>query len=237
MKTVEQIEEILKQSQLSESIGTKQEKYIHQFIKYLICDDSACHEVKIGRHIVDVKIDNHIYEIQTTAFAKLQNKVSSLLNDFDVTIVYPVLVEKILYKEKSDGTVVGPRKSPKPDTVYKLFSELYQIQELLDHPKLSFKLILLSVNYYQKERLNRYHQIRYSRIDSRVNQILDIIDINRKNELSKLFTINDEFDRKIFEKASKLSGRKASAALVTLKNLGIINVIRLEGKKYIYHEN
>ena len=232
-----EIEQALKQSDIAESIGTQQEKYIHQFIKYLITLDSSNHEIKIDKHIVDVLLDKHIYEIQTSNFAKLKNKVSSLLENYQVTIVYPILCEKILYKVQEDGSVLGPRKSPKPDTVYKLFSELYAIQDLLGNKNLSFKLILLSVDYYQKERLNRYKQVRYSHIDSRINKIRGIIDINNATELGELINIQGEFDRHQFEKESKLTGRKASSALVVLKNLELIKVNRKDGKKYIYQNN
>lgn len=234
MTNLETIEIALKENTPSKSIGTEQEKYIHQFLKYLITTDPNNHEIKINNHIVDVKLDQHIYEIQTANFGKLKNKVASLLDNYQVTIVYPILYEKMLYKVSEDGAISGPRKSPKPDTVYKLFSELYQIQELLENKNLSFKLVLFSVCYYQKERINKYKQIRLSHIDSRINEILDIIDINSCQELDRLVTIPGEFDRHQFEKHAKLSGRNASGALVVLKNLKLITVIRKEGKKYIY---
>ena len=53
------------------SIGTQKEKTVHQFLKYYICNNSEYHEININRNVVDILIDNHIYEIQTRSFNSL----------------------------------------------------------------------------------------------------------------------------------------------------------------------
>ena len=87
---LEDILNLINSSKTAQSIGTKQEKTLHKFIKYYLTNDITKHEITINKNIVDVLFNNHIYEIQTKSFDKLRNKLSKLLNDYPITIVYPI---------------------------------------------------------------------------------------------------------------------------------------------------
>lgn len=234
METEEIINIISNDENVQESIGTKQEKTIHQFLKYYISPDSKNHEVKVGKNIVDVLLDNHVYEIQTRNFNTLRDKLNSLLVDYKVTIVYPVESIKMLYKTNELGEVIQKHKSPRPDRPIKICSELYKISDYLNNPNLSFMVACLDVDEYQTTRINKYKQTRLTRIDASPNKVIETIELNNSSDFLKILPDLDLFTSKDFSKATKLTGRNLSSALLALRKLNVIDIDHKEGNKYIY---
>ena len=62
----EALEYISKSVSISESIGTNQQKTLHQTIKYYLSLNEEEHEVKLDKKIVDIYKDNEIYQRQLT---------------------------------------------------------------------------------------------------------------------------------------------------------------------------
>ena len=237
MPSTNQVFEIINKDFIKESIGTKKEKTVHQFLKYYICNDPTFHEIKLGNHIVDIFIDNHVYEIQTQGFDKLRNKLDYLLNLYPVTIVYPIIVDKTIYKVDSDGVISNGRKSPKKISPLSIGFELYKIKDYLLNTNLTFKLVLLKGNEYQTTRIDRYKKERSTRIDQYPNEIIEIIDIQNCYDFKKLLPNLGLFTAKDFSKVSKLSGRKLSSALLAFRHLRVIEVTGKEGKAYVYKKS
>ena len=95
-------EYLSKSQQISQSIGTKQEKTLHQTIKYFLELNESNHEVKIDKKIVDIYKDNEIFEIQTQGFDKLRDKLNTLLPNYSVTVVFPIAhIKKIIFMYRS----------------------------------------------------------------------------------------------------------------------------------------
>ena len=172
MNTNKILELVHNDESIKESIGTKQEKTVHQFLKYYICNNSEYHEININRNVVDVLIDDHIYEIQTRSFNSLRSKLDKLLDNYQITIVYPLCIKKMLYKVDESGEIIQIRKSPKKLHPLSIGYELYKIKNYLKHPNLSFKIVLLDVNEFNTNRINRRKQTRLTRIDQYPNEIL-----------------------------------------------------------------
>ena len=97
----------------SQSIGTKQEKTLHQTIKYYLTLDESKHEIKLENKIVDIYKDDEIFEIQTQGFDKMRDKLSTLLPKYSLTIVFPIAHIKTLHLVNDLGVVEQTRKSPK----------------------------------------------------------------------------------------------------------------------------
>ena len=57
MNTNKILELVHNDESIKESIGTKQEKTVHQFLKYYICNNSEYHEININRNVVDVLVE------------------------------------------------------------------------------------------------------------------------------------------------------------------------------------
>lgn len=238
MPNINQVFDKINNSSIKESIGTKKEKTVHQFLKYYICDDSSFHEIKLGSHIVDIFKDNHVYEIQTQGFDKLRKKLEYLLREHLVTIVYPVMVDKTVYKVDEDGVVSNGRKSTKKSTVLSIGFELYKIKDYLLNKNLSFKIVLIKGDEYQTTRLDKYKRIKSTRIDQYPKEILDVIDISNCHDFINLIP-NDlgHFKIKDFQKVIKLSGRKLSSSILAYRHIGVIELVGKDGKANVYKKS
>ena len=95
-------------------IGTLGEKAVHATLKYYFEPDPACHEVKCLGYVADVLRDDHIYEIQSKQWYRLQKKLEVFLKEYQVTVVYPVITRKeICWVDPETGEEVERRISPK----------------------------------------------------------------------------------------------------------------------------
>ena len=113
-------------------------------MKQLVAESGDAFEVTIDGYVIDVVRSSGkkkiLFEVQTTSFAAMRKKLSHLLNDYQIHVIYPVPVEIFLVKPDQKR-----RKSPKKGTVYTIFEELVSIPEFLTHPNLSFEVVCVSV--------------------------------------------------------------------------------------------
>lgn len=218
------------------SIGERSEHSLHRIIKYMLDPTSLNHEKKLSGKVVDVYFDNHIYEIQTKAFHNLRSKLETLLPNYCVTIVYPCIIKKTITKFSEDGVVLFSRKSPKKGKALNSLLELYRIKFFLDNPNLSIKIICLDVDEYQqvvpRSFKNRRGKIR---IDQVPTKIVDIIDINKKEDYLKIIPyIENEFKLADYAKLMKVNAKQASYMFSVIRYLDLVEQIGKDGKAYIY---
>lgn len=232
--TIEEILKIIQEDQKTQSIGTKQEKTIHLFIKYYLSNDKNNHEVKINKNIVDVFLNNHIYEIQTKSFNLLRDKLKSLLLNYKLTIVYPIYVNTWMYKVNENDEILYKRKSPRKECIFSIGDELYKIKMFLEHSNLSFKIIAFNCLEYKKERINKYHQTRLTSIDRVPTEIVDIYDINDYHDWVHYLSITEPFTKNDFKTKYHLTLKQAGCMLNVLRDLELIKVTGKNKKAYIY---
>lgn len=233
--------EILEKERIRLGIGTLSEKTVHAVLKRYLVPDEACHEIKCGRYVADILCEGEIMEIQTAGFNRLRSKLEEFLKEKDVTVVYPIPHRKwLIWIDEETGEFSEKRRSPKVGSYYEAFYELYKIKMFLKHPNLHFRLILLDVEEYRL--LNGYSQDkkrgskRYDRIpvelveDKFLNCAEDFMELVPK-ELCQPFTV------KMFQKATKLSPKKAGVAINVLAHLEVIKQVGKEKNAYLYERN
>ena len=218
------------------SIGERSEHSLHRVIKYMIDPKSIYHEKKISNKIVDICIDNKIYEIQTKAFHNLRSKLDVVLENYEVTIIYPCIINKKIVKFNENGEVISSKKSPKKGKPIDALFEFYKIKQYLDHPNLKFKIFCFNVDEYQQTIKPTYKNRRGKiRIDQVPNELLDVLDISNINDYLKIVpVINNKFTYKDFLKETKINKKHASYIFSVIKYLGIYIQVDKNGKEYIY---
>ena len=128
-------DKIIGKAHNNKGIGTLSEKTLHAVLKLYYEPDEDKHEVAMSGYYADVYNDKGIIEIQTRQLNKLRDKLSVFLQDYHVTVVYPLPFNKWLsWVNPDNGEVQGRRKSPRHFTEYDAFYELYKIKSYLRHP-------------------------------------------------------------------------------------------------------
>lgn len=221
-------------------IGTLQEKTIHSVLKYYYAPDSAYHEIKIGSYVADICIGGDIYEVQTRNFHAMRNKLNNFLQNYNVTIIYPVAHTKWLsWLDMDTGELTPKRKSPKTGTFYQIIPELYKIKMFVSNPRLHFIISLIDVE--ETRYLNGWSRDKKkgsSRMDGIPVGIYDEVRINTFADY-KIFlpdTLTEPFTSKDLSKAAKIPQDKACTLLNILLETKIIHRIGKSGNSYLYQK-
>ena len=233
--------EVLEKERVRLGIGTLSEKTVHAVLKKYLVPNEKCHEIKCGRYVADILIDGEIMEIQTANFNRLRDKLKEFLKDKEVTIVYPIPhIKWLIWIDEKTGELSEKRRSPKKGSYYEVFHELYKIKMFLKASNLHFRLILIDVEEYRL--LNGYSldkkrgSHRYDRIP--VELVEDKL-LNNKEDFKELVPeeLQEPFTVKMFQKATKLSLKKAGTAVNVLAHLGVIKQVGKEKNAYLYERN
>lgn len=218
------------------SIGEYMEKSIHSVLKNYFEIDKAYQEVKVDSYICDIKNEYGIIEIQTRSFDKLRHKLDVFLENFDVTVVYPIIVnKKIVYL---DDTSKGLRMSPSHKTIFSGFSELYKIKTYLTNPHLHFHFVYLETLDVKKGyRLNRYHQLKHLSQDSIPLSLIKEESYDTYTDFYKILDgINEPFTVKSLSKLKKAKKEDVQICITVLKYLGIIKHVDTIKREYVYEK-
>ena len=221
-----------------DKIGLLKEHTLHRVLKFYFSLDESNHEIKIDRMYADVVLENHIYEIQTKSFNTMRNKLDNFLKDYQVTIVYPIALNKTIYLTNEFGELISCKKSPKHSGVLEIFWELYKIKSYLKNENLHFKILMLDLD---EIRLQKEKTWKSRKGFERVNQIPRVIhkiyDINQPSDFKHIlleYNLKEIFTSKDFSKSTKLTIKKATTALNVLTYLNVVERIGKEKNSYLY---
>lgn len=137
-------------SEGADGVGTLQEKRMHAVIKRFICEDTSCHEVGIAdtRYVADVRIGDHVFEVQTGAFYPMQRKIAYYLEhtELHVTVVHPIPLEKwVAWLDPESGECSPRHRSPKKGRPIDVLPRLYSLAPYLQNPRFHVRLLFLEV--------------------------------------------------------------------------------------------
>ncbi len=226
--------------QLKSGVGTLSEKTVHAVLKNYFEPFTDSQEQKICGFVADIAGENGIIEIQTKGFDKLRKKLDVFLTAAPVTIVHPVYSKLKIIKLDEKGTVISRRTSPKKESFYDIFPELYKIKNRLAEDNLTLHIVMLEAEEYRitgdvkKPRRSRKDYVKY---DKYPTELADELILNRPadylyfipNELrSYEFTANDLAD------AAKISLPLARIALNILTSINVTEKIGARNRRYLY---
>ena len=132
-------------------INTLNESQLHKALKtFYAVQFSAQEEVKVERWYCDLVCpDGGIVEIQTKNVGALKEKIAGLLKSGRrVTVVHPIIKEKIIETYSEDGTLASRRKSPKKESLWSELREFTALTEILLQKK--FSLLLPEITMAEK---------------------------------------------------------------------------------------
>ncbi len=224
-------------------IGIQKEKILHRSLKYFLCNDPSFHEVKVAKETkgclyADIKIDDQIIEIQTRNFNALREKLTEFLKKYQVTVVYPIPMQKMIIRLDENHHMLTTKKSPRKGNPLDIFYELYKIKSYLNHPHLSFKIILLDVDEYRKITPKKYYRssgyVKEVQVPKKIRRIINLkTDADYVNLLDE-YHLPDTFISKEFAKLTHLTAKKAGVTLNVLTSMHIVERVSKVGRSYVY---
>lgn len=219
-------------------IGTLSEKTVHAVLKNFYEPDEDYQEVSLNGYFADIYRDGDIIEIQTRSFDKLRNKLTVFLEQYAVTVVYPMPCNKwIGWVDLESGEISQLRKSPRHFSMYDAFYELYKIKQFLKNPNLRIELVLMDMQEYKC--LNGWNKTkkrgatRHDRIPLGINKIIRVDCIEDYMQFVP-YELDDEFTSADFAKAAHISRETAGLTLNILSEVGTVRRIGKKGKSFLY---
>lgn len=232
-------DKIIGKAHNNKGIGTLSEKTLHAVLKLYYEPDEDKHEVAMSGYYADVYNDKGIIEIQTRQLNKLRDKLSVFLQDYHVTVVYPLPFNKWLsWVNPDNGEVQDRRKSPRHFTEYDAFYELYKIKSYLKNPNLSINLVLMDMEEYKLLNGWSYDKKRGStRYDRVPVGIRRIVKFDRIEDYMQLVPadLKEDFTVKDFAMAAGVS---VEASRYTLNILNYLEIVKRTGRVkngYVYN--
>lgn len=223
---------------MSNQIGTLNEKPLHAALKEWYAEPGDILEAAMDGYVIDIVRGDLLIEIQTRHFSAIKKKLSRLVEDHRVRLLYPIAKEKWIVKPAEDGTTIR-RKSPRRGKYQDVFFELIRIPELFNHPNLSLELLLI-----QEEEVRRHDSKRAWRRGGWVTEerhLLQVLDRKRyENPLDFLeFLPADLPDRFTTTDIANMSGiprRMTTRMAYCLRKMGAIEEVGKQGNSFLYRK-
>jgi hypothetical protein len=126
------------------------ETSLHRQLKEIYADGDARVEAPVGSFRIDVVCGEELVEIQHGSLAAIRDKIGSLLKDYRVLIVKPIVARKRIIKQDCrGGRVISRRLSPKKGSVLDLFHELVYFTRVFPHRNLSLEAPLVDIEEWR----------------------------------------------------------------------------------------
>lgn len=219
-------------------IGTLSEKTVHAILKHYYEPDETKHEIPVGGFVADIQSGDRIIEIQTRQFDRLRGKLEAFLQEYKVTVVYPIPYEKwLIWIDEETGNLSKKRKSPAKGSAYIAFAELYKIKKYLKHPNLEFRFAMLTMEEYRLlngwSRDKKRGSSRYDRIPG---EFVEEVEISRPEDYMQFIPIELEtdFTSREFAESAKIPVALAQTVLNILYEMGVVTRVGKKGNLYLY---
>lgn len=224
-----------------DGIGTLSEKTLHSVLKNYYEPDEKKQEIKVGAKVADILNEVGIMEIQTRQFNKLRGKLEIFLEQYPVTIVYPIPSTKWLcWIDETTGEVSPRRKSPKRGKPHQIFVELYKIKPFLRHPNLNFKIAMVEVEEYRFLNGWSHDKKKGSSCSDRIPIDLDQeISLDKVEDYTVFLPVDlpEQFTTKDYAKCAKISTTLSQVGINVMCSVGAIEMIGKKGRLKLYQRS
>ena len=222
----------------TDGIGTLNEGSLHGALKRYVDPDETHWEQKLGRSVCDIRNDDGIFEIQTRAFYAMRKKLSVLLPDTVVTVVYPIVTEKIVWWIDPDtGERTGGRRSPRRGKPSDVLKELPSLgMEIVGHENFRLRLIFVTAEEYKyKNGWDETKKRGASRMDRVLTGVVGDVTLSSRDFASLLpDTLASQFTSRDAAKGTNLKPDRMGAALKLMTELSLVRRIGRDRRGYIY---
>ncbi|MBE6547920.1 MAG: hypothetical protein E7667_03450 [Ruminococcaceae bacterium] len=235
-----------------DGIGRLGEKQMHSALKYFICPDETCHEVKIQnsplyiqkeentknrKYVADILNGDTIYEIQTGGFAPLEEKIKWILDNtsYRVVVIHPIAQTKWVSKIDENGNISPRRKSSRKGRLENIAGELYFFRHFLSSPRFSLMVVMMEAEQYVKTKKQSRRAKKYELIPI---SLLGVYLFKNAADYSYFIpdSLPDTFTVKQYSEHTKIKGIDAYSITRTLCGLGLLSEGETCGRARTYQK-
>ena len=223
---------------MSNNIGLLNEKPLHAALKAWYIQSGDRVEVTVDGYIIDIVRSDLLIEIQTGNFAALKKKVTGLVKQHPVRLVYPIAREKWIVRmpEKGDRAL-GRRRSPKRGIPADVFEELVSFPELISSNNFSIELLLIrSEEVRRQDRRRGWHRKGWVIDEGRLLKVLDRLVLKTPADVAALIPedLVTPFTTSDLARAINRPRRLAQRMAYCLRAMGCIAPAGKQGNAILY---
>jgi len=223
---------------MQNGVGTLQETSLHASLKQWYFRPGDLIEKGVDGSIVDLVRGELCIEIQTQHFGALKKKLSTLLKNHAVRVVYPVPVERqIIRIDINTDQVLSKRKSPKRGSYFDLFTELVHITQIVRQPNFSVDVLLIrDEQVFVDDGKGSWRRKGWSISDRRLVGVLSSRLFSKPGDYRELipdglmnpFTVSD------LARSIRYPRYLAGKMAYTLREIDVIETVGKKGRSFLY---
>ena len=222
----------------SNKIGTLKENSLHAEIKNWYREPNDLVEIKIDGFLIDIARENLLIEIQTGHFYSLRNKLTRLLPNHPIRVVYPIPLQKWVsrYGDPESG-IFSRRRSPKKGNIHSIFEELVYLPVHLLHPNLTVEVLSIEQeDTWVNDRKGSWKRNFWSLTDRKLILICERRLFTRPNDYLSLLPIGlpSRFSSQDVSNFGGLSQGLARKMLYCLSNMNLIKQVGVQNRRRFY---
>ena len=172
------------------------ESSLHRELKQRYAAVPEHTEVVVDGFRIDAVVRKRLIEIQHSSLVSIRDKVRTLLRQYHVTVVKPIVHRKHLVKWNADGDLLDRRWSPKTGSLLEAFHELVYFTRVFPHRRLRLELPWVDVEEWRGPPRGRARRRRWAKNyqvqDQHLRNIITTITLRRPEDLWKLIETHQQ---------------------------------------------
>ena len=173
--------------QHSNHIGTLGEHSLHAALKEWAAKPGDKFEVDLDGYVIDILRGEQLIEIQTGNFTQIRNKLSTLLDQYQVYLIHPLPKAKWIIRQSAQGEFISKRKSPKKGRLEEVFRQVIRIPHLLTHPNLTLQVVLVTLEeYWVDDGLGSWRRKYWSKRDQKLMEVVENYTLSSQEDYMEL---------------------------------------------------
>jgi hypothetical protein len=224
---------------IKKTIGTMQESTLHAQLKNWYAQPGDLVEHTIEGYFIDIVRDDLLIEIQTSNFSRMKSKLQKLLENYPLTVVYPIAEQKWILKVAEEGNIISRRKSPKKGRLEDLFYELVHISNFAKHPNFMLDVLLIhQEDIWCNDGKGSWRRKGYSIIDRRLKSVEGKVSFSSlKDYLTLIPTeLPRPFTNKELAQTLKIPIRLAQKTTYSLCAMEVLAITEKRGRAHLFAE-
>ena len=218
-------------------IGVLQESSLHATIKRMISRPGDRLEERVGTHVIDIVRGESLIEVQTGSFAKLRPKLTALLEEHPITVIYPVAAEKWLVYVDQNRAELSRRRSPRRGRLTDVVRELSAIASFARHRNLAVTVLLTRLEELRHDDgRGSWRRRGVSIVDRRLIEVLRSVTFSCSEDYLSLLppALPMPFTNSELAAAGKIPRNHAQGITYCLRKMELLSITGKKGRELLF---